>query len=154
MLLLGGQFGGSSAVSLDCISPMCLVQPAFTGGHSLLLARFRLCIYLHPSLPYIFPLTNQCYRCLLPLARGLVAGRRGSTSHGCVILSRGWFCQKWKPLDIPGTHLHWATQLLTQGTVCYTNLVSRLPFFVRCGKKKDLAAENSVVHSSKAFLIS
>ena len=56
--------------------------------------------------PFIFPLTNQFDRCLVPLVWGLMAGGRGSASHGGVTLSRGWLCQKWKPLDIPGTHLH------------------------------------------------
>ena len=70
-------------------------------------------ILLPPSLPpLILPLLNQCDGCLVPLAWGLMAGGRGFASHGGVTLSRGWLCQKWKPLDIPGTHLHWATQLL------------------------------------------
>ena len=47
------------------------------------------------------------------LAWGLMAGGRGFASHGGVTLSRGWPCQRWKPLDIPSTHLHSATQLLT-----------------------------------------
>ena len=44
----------------------------------------------------------------LPLGlRGwLMAGGCGFASHGGVTLSRGWLCQKWKPPDIPGTHLH------------------------------------------------
>ena len=41
-----------------------------------------------------------------------MAGGRGFASHGGITLSRGWLCQRWKPLDIPGTHLHSATQLL------------------------------------------
>ena len=45
---------------------------------------------------------------------GLMAGGRGFASHGGVTLSRGWLCQRWKPLDIPGTHLHSATQLLNE----------------------------------------
>ena len=56
-------------------------------------------ILLPPSLPsFIFPLINQCVRCLVPLAWGLLVGRRGFT--------RGWLCQKCKHLDIPGTHLY------------------------------------------------
>ena len=39
-------------------------------------------------------------------------GVRGFASHEGVTLSRGWPCHRWKPLDIPGTHLHSATQLL------------------------------------------
>ena len=70
--------------------------------------------YPHPSHPLILPLLNQCDGCLVPLAWGLMAGGRGFASHGGVTLSRGWLCQRWKPLDIPGTHLHSATQLLIQ----------------------------------------
>ena len=70
-------------------------------------------ILLPPSLPpLILPLLNQCDGCLVPLAWGLMAGGRGFASHGGITLSRGWLCQRWKPLDIPGTHLHSATQLL------------------------------------------
>ena len=73
-------------------------------------------IILPPSLPSppprILPLLNQCDECLVPLAWGLMAGGRGFASHRGVTLSRGWLCQRWKPLDIPGTHLHSATQLL------------------------------------------
>ena len=69
---------------------------------------FSLWIILLPSsLPhFIFPLINQCDRCLVLLAWGLMAGGRWFASHGGVTLSRGWLCQKWKPLDIPCTHLH------------------------------------------------
>ena len=71
-------------------------------------------ILLPPSLPpLILPLLNQCDGCLVPLAWGLMAGGRGFASHGGVTLSRGWPCHRWKPLDIPGTYLHSATQLLT-----------------------------------------
>ena len=62
--------------------------------------------FLLPPPPFILPLTNQCDRYLVPLAWGLMAGGRGFASHGGVTLSRGWLSQKWKPLDIPGTHLH------------------------------------------------
>ena len=41
-----------------------------------------------------------------------MAGGHGFASNGGVTLSRGWPCHRWKPLDIPGTHLHLATQLL------------------------------------------
>jgi len=40
------------------------------------------------------------------LAWVLMAGGHGFASHGGVTLSRGWLCCRWKPLDIPGTHLH------------------------------------------------
>jgi len=70
-------------------------------------------ILLPPSLPpLILPLLNQCEGCLVSLAWGLTAGGRGFASHGGATLSRGWPCQRCKPLDIPGTHLHSATQLL------------------------------------------
>ena len=73
-------------------------------------------ILLPPSLPpLILPLLNQCDGCLVPLAWGLMAGGRGFASHGGVTLSRGWLCQRWKPVDIPGIHLHSATQLLSPG---------------------------------------
>ena len=73
-------------------------------------------ILLPPSLPpppLILPLLNQCDGCLVPLAWGLMAGGCGFASHGGVTLSRGWPCQGGSPLDIPGTHLHSATQLLS-----------------------------------------
>ena len=70
-------------------------------------------ILLPPSLPpFILPLLNQCDGCLVPLAWGLMGRGRGFAGHGGVTLSRGWLCQRWKPLHIPGTHLHEATQLL------------------------------------------
>ena len=105
-----GQSFGSSAVSLACITSMCSVQ-CFRGGHSLRLA-FGSFFYPHPSHRLILPLLNQCDGCLVPLAWGLMAGGRGFASHGGVTLSRCWLCQRWKPLVIPGTHLHSATQLL------------------------------------------
>ena len=96
-----------SVVWLKCSQPQ-----RFPGGHSLRLA-FGSLFYPHPSLPppFIFPLINQCDMCLVPLVWGLVAGRHGFASHEGITLSRGWLCLKLKPLDIPGTHLHWATQL-------------------------------------------
>ena len=70
-------------------------------------------ILLPPSPPPLNSSTvNQCDGCLVPLAWGLMAGGRGFASHGGVTLSMGWPCLRWKPLDIPGTHLHSATQLL------------------------------------------
>ena len=69
-------------------------------------------ILLPPSLPHlILPLLNHCDGCLVPLAWGLMSGGHGFASHGGVTLSRGWLCQRWKPLEIPGTHLHSATQV-------------------------------------------
>ena len=97
--VVSGQLFGSSAVSLACITSTCSVQ-CFRGGHSLRLA-FGSFFYPHPSPPLILPLLNQCDGCLVPLAWGLMAGGRGFASHGGVTLSRGWPCQRWKPLDIP-----------------------------------------------------
>ena len=110
--MVSGQSFGSSMVSLACITSMCSVQ-CFRGSHSLCLA-FGSFFYPHPSPPpFILPLLNQCDRCLFPLVWGLMDGGRRFASHGGVTLSRGWLCQRWKPLDILGTHLHSVTQLLT-----------------------------------------
>ena len=108
--MVSGESFGSSVVSLACITSLCSVQ-CFRGGHSLCLA-FGSIFYSHPSPPLNFPLLNRCDGCLVPLEWGLKAGGRGFASHGGITLSRGWPCQRWKPLDIPGTHLHSATQLL------------------------------------------
>ena len=106
--MVSGQSFGSSAVSLACITSLCSVQ-FFRGGHSFSLW----IILLPPSLPpLILPLSNQCDGCLVPLAWGIMAGGHGFASHGGVTLFRGWLCQRWKPLDIPGTHLHSMMQLL------------------------------------------
>ena len=109
--MVSGRSFGSSAVSLACITSMCSVQ-CFRGSHSLRLA-FGSFFYPHPS-ALNSSTVNQCDKCLVPLAWGLMAGGRGFASHGGVTLSRGWPCHRWKPLDIPGTHLHSATQLLKQ----------------------------------------
>ena len=76
--------------------------------YSLILSSFSLWIILFP--PYLHPpphppviffsLINQCDRCLVPLAWGLMAGGLGFTNHGGVTLSRDCLCKKWKPLDI------------------------------------------------------
>jgi len=78
--VVSGQSFGLSAVSLACITSMCPLQ-RFPGGHSLRLA-FGSFFYQHPAPPFILPLTNQCDRCLVPLAWGLMAGGRGFSSHG------------------------------------------------------------------------
>ena len=57
---------------------------------------------------------NQCDGCLVPLAKRLMAGGCGFASHGGITQSRGWLCQRWKPLEIPGTHLLQAMLLLTK----------------------------------------
>ena len=109
--MVSGRSFGSSAVSLACITSMCSVQ-CFRGGHSVRLA-FGSFFYPHPS-PLNSSTVNQCDGCLVPLAWGLMAGRRGFASHGGVTLSMGWPCLRWKPLDIPGTHLHSATFIFSR----------------------------------------
>ena len=81
-----------------CLHHLHVLGTAFPSGHSLRLV-FGSFFYPHSSPPLLFPLINQCDRFLVPLAWGFMA-------RGGVTLSRGWLCQKWKPLDIPGTHLH------------------------------------------------
>ena len=49
---------------------------------------------------------NQGHGSLFQLVWELMAGRHRCTSHGGVTLSRDWLCQKWKALDILGTHLY------------------------------------------------
>ena len=158
--MVSGHSFGSSILSPACITFICSVQ-CFPGGHSLCLG-FGSFFYPHPSPLFILPPTNQCDRCLVlfawglmagghsfashggvtlsiggclrvwciggaqaspshepllsergiqlegpfGLAWGLMAGGRGFASHGGVTLSRGWLRHRWKPLDIPGTHLH------------------------------------------------
>ena len=82
---------------------------------------FSLWIILLPSsLPsLILPLLICVTGALVPLAWGLMAGGRGFASHGGVTLSRRWPRHRWKPLDIPGTHLHSVTQLLTKCFAIY-----------------------------------
>ena len=66
--MVSGQSLGSSAVSLACITSMCSVQ-RFPAGLSLRLA-FGSFFYPHPFPRFIFPLIDQCDRCLVPLAWG------------------------------------------------------------------------------------
>ena len=68
----------------------CLHQlhvQGFRCGHSLRVA-FRLCFSLLPFLPFYFPLIYQYDRCLVPVALGLIAGRRRFTSHGRLTFTR------------------------------------------------------------------
>ena len=76
--VVSGQSFGSSVVSLPCITSMCSVQ-CFPGGHSLRSA-FGSFFYPDPS-PLLF-FQNQCDRCLVPLAWGLMAGGRGLPAMG------------------------------------------------------------------------
>ena len=105
--LVSGQSFGSSKRSQPCLHhlhvSMCSVQ-RFLGCHSLCLASGSF-FYPHPS-PLFSSTVNQCDRYLVLLAWGLMAGGRGFASDGGITLSRGWWCQNWKPLDIPDTHLH------------------------------------------------
>ena len=69
------------------------------------------------------------------LAWGLMAGGRGFASHWGITLSRGWLCQKLKPRDIPGTHLHLVTQLLICSQHYFFPGCSC--FFAYCGEKEN-----------------
>ena len=105
---VNSQVAQPDTVSLTNTSCMCLVQ-RFLGSHSFL-NPLNYAFTLTPP-PLIFPLLNQCDRCLVLLAWGLMAGRCRFTSHGGGgggTLSRGWLCQKWKPLTKanPDTHLN------------------------------------------------
>ena len=104
--------GQRSVVCQPCLHRLHVLSTVFSWQP---FSSFSLWIILfpHPSPPLILPLLNQCDGCLVPLAWGLMAGGRGFASHGGITLSRGWLCQRWKPLDIPGTHLHSAMQLLS-----------------------------------------
>ena len=79
-----------------CLHHLHVLSTAFPGGLPLCLAfwSFFSFFYPHFSSPFIFPPINQWVRCLVPLAWGLLVGRRGFT--------RGWLCQKCKHLDIRG----------------------------------------------------
>ena len=54
---------------------------------------------------------------------GLMVGGHGFAIHRGVTLSGGWLCQKWNPLDILATHLHYVMQLLNE--VYLTQLKTR-----------------------------
>ena len=64
-----------------CLHHLKVLCTAFPGGLSLRLAfgSFFSFFYPHPSSPFIFPLINQCDRCVVPLAWELMAGRRRFT---------------------------------------------------------------------------
>ena len=77
VLSVSGQCGGSSAVSLACIISRYSVSWRHLSSFGLWIILF---ILLPPSLPpFIFPLINQCDRCLVSLVWGLMAGTRGFT---------------------------------------------------------------------------
>ena len=78
LLSVSGLCGGSSAVSLACIISRYSVSWRHLSSFGLWIILF---ILLPPSLPpFIFPLINQCDRCLVPSVWGLMAGRSGFTS--------------------------------------------------------------------------
>ena len=110
-----------------CLHHLHVFSPVFSWWPFFSLS-FGSFFHPHPSC-FILPLLNQCDRCLVLLAWGLMAGERGFASHGVVTLSRGWLCQRWEPLDIPGTHLHQATHWLmpnmtTNHAITYTYTLS------------------------------
>ena len=89
-----------------------LVSPLWAYSYSVSwqpLSLFSLwTIHLCPSLPpFIFPLMNECDRCLLPLEWGLMGGRCRFTSHGDVTQSRGcWrLAKNGSPWTSRGTQL-------------------------------------------------
>ena len=95
----------SAAAQAQSACNLHVLSTAFHGGHAV--SSFSLWIILFPPYPhppppviFFFSLINQCERCLVPLAWGLMAGGRGFTSHGGVTFSRDCLCKKWKPLDI------------------------------------------------------
>ena len=112
-------------------------------------------ILLPPSLPpFILPLLNQCDGCLVPLAWWLMAGGHGFASHGGVTLSRGWPCQRWKPLDIPDTHLHSAMQFLKGWNVRRHLIVSNIVnavLFLLCRLEREEDVESFLPPESLTF---
>ena len=84
MLSVSGQCGGSSAVSLACIISMCLVQ-RFPAASLFVLAfgSFFLFFYPHPSSPFLFPLINQCDKCLARIYQRLACSRRSVSRVRC-----------------------------------------------------------------------
>ena len=101
--MVSSQSFGSSLVSLACITSMCSVQ-RLPGGHSLSLA-FGSFFYPHPSPLYSFT-DKSVLQVPGSIGMGAYGWRCQFASHGGVTLSRGWLCHRWKPLDIPDTHLH------------------------------------------------
>ena len=92
--------------SQPCLNHLYVLISKTFSWRPLSLFSLWIIILLPSLLPFILPLINRCDRCLARLAWGVMAGGCGFASHGGVTLSRGWLCQKWKPLDIPDTHLH------------------------------------------------
>ena len=84
VLSVSGQCGGSSAVSLACSISMCFVQ-RFPAASLFVLAfgSFFLFFYPHPSSPFLFPLINQCDKCLARIYQGLACSRRSVSRVRC-----------------------------------------------------------------------
>ena len=100
--------GVTDGVTFSCVHQLHVLSAELPGGHSLCLPCGSF-IYCHPSLFFTFPLTNQESGSIGVAAHGW---KVEFTRHEGLTLPRGWLCQKWKPLDIPGTHLHKVTPLL------------------------------------------
>ena len=75
-----------------CLHHLHVLSTAFPGGQSLRLA-FGSFFYPHASSPFIFPVINQCVRCLVPFAWELMVGRcvftRGSPVPGVQLIECG-----------------------------------------------------------------
>ena len=80
MLSVSGQCMVAQARSALLASSPCTLYSVSRRPLSSFGLWIILFILLPPTLPpFIFPLINQCDRCLVPLALGLMAGRRGFT---------------------------------------------------------------------------
>ena len=73
--------GGSSAVSLVCIIFMCFAQRFLAASFAF--GSFFLFFYPHPSFPFLFPLINQCDKCLARIYQGLAYSRRSVSRVRC-----------------------------------------------------------------------
>ena len=62
-----------------CLHQLHELSTAFSGGLSLHLAFGS---FFPPPSAYIFPLINQCDKCLVPLLWGFMAGRNGLSAMG------------------------------------------------------------------------
>ena len=83
-----------------------------------------------------------------------MAGGRGFASHGGVTLSRGWPCQRWKPLDTPDTHLHSVMQFLKGWNVrrhlIVSNIVNAVLFLI-CRLEREEDVESFLPPESLTF---
>ena len=75
MSSVSGQWGGWLKRGQPCLHHFLVLSTAFSGGHSF--------TPIPPPPPsYIFPLINQCDKCLVPLPWGFVDGRHGLSAMG------------------------------------------------------------------------